>query len=57
MRHPLAGAQIALVVVAGPFQAAHHVGPVGPLLNGLEQVQDIHLAGAGHPDDLDTLEG
>ena len=33
------------------LHAAHHDDPVGPVFKGLQQVDDVHLAGAGDLDD------
>ncbi len=50
---PGLGMEISHHVVAVTFHAAHHDDPVGPIFKGLEQVDDIHLAGAGDLNDPD----
>ena len=52
--HPLPGPDVAHEVMAFALQAAGHEDRVGAGLKGLEQVDDVHPAGAGHHDDLDV---
>ena len=44
--------EIAFVIVACSLQAANTIDAVSAMLNGSEQVGNIHFAGARHPYDF-----
>ena len=48
------GADIAVFKVAVAVQASGHVNAVGALFKGLQDVDRVHLARTGNPDDLDV---
>ncbi len=52
--HPPGGLGIAALEVAVPFQAAGDIDAVRPASDGLHQMDGVHLAAAGHADDLDV---
>ena len=47
--HPPLGVQVALLGLAVVLVTGQHQHPVGPIGEGLEDIIDVDLAGAGHP--------
>jgi hypothetical protein len=54
MFHPFTSPEIAFVIVAIPFQTAHHINPVGPFLKCPQKMYDINLSGTGKSNDFNA---
>jgi hypothetical protein len=52
--HPFLSAQITFQVMAGAFLSTSHEDAIRSPLEGSQDVEDIQLARAGQPDDLDV---
>jgi hypothetical protein len=52
MLHPLPGAKVALIVMAGAFQTSDDIYAVGALLDRPQQVPHIHFPGARNSDNF-----